>query len=80
MTPYQQSQMRSLAKSIEKALCDISGERVGFFLCTAPFNTANGVADYVANVERNTSIKWLETTAKRFRDNESIPATKGTIQ
>ena len=76
-TPEQEEGLRVAATALEEVLAEIYGTKMGFFLCVSPFECETGVADYIANADRESGIKWLRETADRLSNNGDIPATKG---
>jgi len=75
-TMAQERELREVAKIIKKKLKRIYGVDMGFFLNVTPMGEQEGIADYISNVERETSIEWMKETIGRFERNETIEAAK----
>ena len=75
-TPKQQKDLKQLAKFIDLTLEEISGERMGYFLCLTSFND-DGVAGFISNINKKHAIEMMEETLERLKADESIYETKG---
>lgn len=74
----QEKGLKLLAEVISDFTDSLYDQKMGFFLCVTPLDgSSEGVADYIANCEREDGIKWLRETADRLERNESIGPIKG---
>ena len=78
--PEQEAQMRALAKMVERTLADMYGQRMAFFLVTAPFGDGERVSDYIGNSCREDGINLMKTTVSRLEKNQDIPVGGSTAQ
>ena len=75
-SPNQEEDLRSLARAVEPILAQIYGKKMAFFLCVSEFGN-EGVADFIGNAQRESSIEMMQETVNRLKANQDIPASQG---
>lgn len=74
----QEVNLQRIARKLDKLLERSYSQKMGFFLCVAPFDENSNQTDYIGNCSRETAIEWMEETLTRLKQRQTIPTPKHT--